>query len=647
MGDDALMTDKAGDSEPSIPSWMGTVVVAIAVSVSAGLVDGGFTRWRMDIAIGETAWLAVVTATLSAFFALVLAFVGLAIGQTRPIRWLWQRVTERPLAQVGIALFSFVVALVLHWVNATYYVRLYLSIHLAISLVCFCLGILAFGLLLALPRARSNLANLTKRNPKRIVTIGGLVWLLLLAMTISGIRSTHRLRSIALDRSTTLSHQLIVLDSFTGILSREAPSAIDVPTALAKALAPEPLLAPRGLAPRSHVVLITVDSLRADRLTATGAQMATLPVLEALSTESVLFTRARALSCWTISSMTATLTSRVPSALTFTPVSVHAGLKFVRHQSAGLVQNPMSKKVTAVPIDDTRPNIADVLSAVGYQTATVVPYVFYLPEAGVTRGFETIDDDAYRRLPIDGSGITAVPMVDRVIKILDDRTTNDEQRPLFLWLHFMEPHAPYTARDEQARGRGARARYDSELRFVDAEVGRLLTELRNRGLYDNATVVVHADHGEEFGDHGGKFHASTLYQEIIHVPLIVKLPTSVEGTANRQVATPTSALDLLPTVADIVGAKLEQPVSGRSLVPRLLGEDDSTRPVVSECFRFGRQKRSIEIPPYKLIVDDSVGTVELYNLENDPTERHNIADDDSEATTFLSAALSRIVAEAL
>ena len=296
MGDDALMTDKAGDSEPSIPSWMGTVVVAIAVSVSAGLVDGGFTRWRMDIAIGETAWLAVVTATLSAFFALVLAFVGLAIGQTRPIRWLWQRVTERPLAQVGIALFSFVVALVLHWVNATYYVRLYLSIHLAISLVCFCLGILAFGLLLALPRARSNLANLTKRNPKRIVTIGGLVWLLLLAMTISGIRSTHRLRSIALDRSTTLSHQLIVLDSFTGILSREAPSAIDVPTALAKALAPEPLLAPRGLAPRSHVVLITVDSLRADRLTATGAQMATLPVLEALSTESVLFTpRARAL----------------------------------------------------------------------------------------------------------------------------------------------------------------------------------------------------------------------------------------------------------------------------------------------------------------------------------------------------------------
>lgn len=93
----------------------------------------------------------------------------------------------------------------------------------------------------------------------------------------------------------------------------------------------------------------------------------------------------------------------------------------------------------------------------------------------------------------------------------------------------MEPHAPYEPRDAAATGGSDEARYDSELRHVDREIGELLELLRARGLFDRTVVVVHADHGEEFGDHGGQFHASTLFDEVIHVPLVLRLPPAARG----------------------------------------------------------------------------------------------------------------------
>ena len=222
------------------------------------------------------------------------------------------------------------------------------------------------------------------------------------------------------------------------------------------------------------------------------------------------------------------------------------------------------------------------------------------------------------------------PLTDAALGFLDHR---DAARPFFLWLHYLDPHHPYV--DHDGAGGDDRARFASEIRFTDRELGRLLDGLATRGLAESTIVILHADHGEEFGDHGGQFHATTLYEEILHVPLIVAAPR----VAPRVVPDLVSLDDVVPTVIDLLGVATPATFLGRSLAPALTGGAAPGGPRFAECTRFGRDKRAVLEWPWKLIADLTVGTVELYDLATDPREQRNQVADRRDVVTRLAALL--------
>jgi arylsulfatase A-like enzyme len=614
--------------DPPLPPGLRLIASAAAAAGFLAVAEVVMLALRYPVAGGDLLWVLAATVALGLVAAAALVVVELPLvlwaGPARTVvaiqRW--------PPLRYGLGAALLLAALAGHWINATAYVRLYLSLHMGLSLLSLLAAQLAFIVLIPPGTARGARAQIS-RHQALAVGAALLAWMLLFAASLHAVMSRHELRLVATERAVLLAHQLILLDAATGVLAPEALDGEASGAQLAQ-LAPRAPGPPGGAARGANVLLLTIDSLRADRLAA-------LPALAALAADSAHFTRAYSPSCWTIHAMTALLSSRLASHLDFTHVGVAAGYQFIpREIDDGMLQNPAAnRKVTPVPLGDTRPTLATLLRDAGYQTATVVSYIFYFRGAGVTRGFEVVDEDAYRALQIDGAGITAVPMVDRAEHFLAAR---DQDRPFFLWLHFMEPHAPYRARDEAARGGDHQARYDSELRFVDREIDRLLTGLEQRGLLEDTLVIVHADHGEEFGDHGGQFHATTLYEEIIQVPLLLKLPAR-SGLAPARFDTPVSLLDLAPTLLDLLGVTTDAPLAGRSLLPLLAGEPSTARPVVSECFRFGRRKRAVVVWPHKLIVDDAVGTYQLFDLEADPAERSNLADREPSTLAALAALL--------
>ena len=165
----------------------------------------------------------------------------------------------------------------------------------------------------------------------------------------------------------------------------------------------------------------------------------------------------------------------------------------------------------------------------------------------------------------------------------------------------------------------------AEIGVVDQQIQRLKKDLADMGLAPRTTLIVTADHGEAFGEHGTQFHATTLYDELLRVPLIISSP----GVRPRQVSEPVSLVDLGPTVLDLMGVPTPGHFMGQSLVPFLRGESPVlTRPIVAE----GRLKRAMVFPDgKKAIVDDRHGTIEVYDLRSDPKEERNLFDENRDA----------------
>jgi arylsulfatase A-like enzyme len=187
--------------------------------------------------------------------------------------------------------------------------------------------------------------------------------------------------------------------------------------------------------------------------------------------------------------------------------------------------------------------------------------------------------------------------------------------PLFWWSHFLDTHAPYRA---GGRRGPLMDRYVRAVTYVDEQIGRMLAALEERGLGDRVVVIVTGDHGEAFGEHNTRFHATTVYEELIHVPLIVALP----GARARTVEVPVSIVDLAPTILDVFGLPAPASIMAESLLPLLRGDRDRfDRPLVVET---GRAMRAMYFNDgWKLIVDERNGSIELYDLKRDPQELHN------------------------
>lgn len=360
--------------------------------------------------------------------------------------------------------------------------------------------------------------------------------------------------------------------------------------------------------PARLAIVYLVDTLRADHTTVYGYTRDTTPRLRALARDAVVFDAAVANSSWTKPSVASLFTSQLPA--------VH-GTVFVRGR-----------------LDPRQQTLAEELRERGFATAAVIANAaLHAPKTGFEQGFDVFA----------ASRPVAADSVDAALRLLDATRGLDT----LLYVHTMDPHIPYSppppfdamfdpkpspeipGRDPRKEPKAAAnlaafvARYDGEVAYGDREFGRFVSELKARGLYDGALLVFLADHGEEFLDHGGFGHASTLFDELVRIPLLVKFPGNRE--AGRRVAVQVQELDIFPSVLQELGLALPLGLVGQPLQPVLTGRP-AAREALLELSHRGIVAVGSRSEREKYVRRFSPQADELYfDLRADPGERDNAA----------------------
>jgi arylsulfatase A-like enzyme len=351
--------------------------------------------------------------------------------------------------------------------------------------------------------------------------------------------------------------------------------------------APLPLPADRAeraapLGPGANVLLITIDALRADHLTPYGYARDTSPQLGRLAQESVVFERAYTSAPHTSFALASLLTGHPAMSLS----------------ERGLL--------------DDRPTLADLARANGYRTAAFFPPAVFFVDG---ERFESFRQRAFgfeRMFAKDLPETSSAPeMTDRILAYLADQMPER----FLVWAHYFAPHEPYVDHPDGPPGFGKRAvdRYDGEILWVDREIGRLVATVRAR--HPRTIVVITADHGEEFGEHGGAYHGTTLFDEQVRVPLIVSIPDVTPRRIGRAVST----TSLVPTLLDLVGIDADVDFDGPTLTPWLAGDDAAAhRP--DPVFVENAQHRMVVSGHDKLLCATRNDDCVLYDLARDPAE---------------------------
>ncbi len=364
------------------------------------------------------------------------------------------------------------------------------------------------------------------------------------------------------------------------------------------------------------IVLVSIDTLRADHLPLYGYREVRTPALDALAADGIVFERAYAHSPQTLPSH----------------ASIFTGLLPFEHG----VRDNMGFALGAQP-----PTLAEQVRARGFAAAGFVSAWVLRRETGVGRGFDLWDDRlpptspevAFGEVQRDGADTLAAA----------ERWLDTMQSPrFFLFLHLYEPHAPYTP---PARYRSYQP-YDGEIAYSDELVGRLVADLKARGLYDPALIVLLSDHGEGLGDHGEREHGLFLYRETIQVPLVVKLPRQAQR--GRRVPTPVQHIDLFPTMLDLLGVPPPAGGRGRVLTPLFAGRPIAEQGLYAEAlyprYHFGwSELYALTEGRYRFI---RAPRDELYDIEADPGERHNLAETRGPTRAAMRRALEHLLAGA-
>lgn len=379
--------------------------------------------------------------------------------------------------------------------------------------------------------------------------------------------------------------------------------------------------------PPLNLVLITIDTLRADRLGCYGYSRNTSPNIDELAASSTLFTNAHVQGGWTLPSMTSLMLSLPP------------------HNHQVYKDN--------VRLPEAVPTLAERLREAGYQTFAVQSNPFLQSKLGFDRGFTNyfFSWDA---------------VATRVSSIFKQQIERLSPKPFFGYVHFMDPHLPYRSvkypfgepytgrlqsQDKPFEQLGVTAlramipqlderdwqflrdRYDQEVAFADEGVARVLHALENKGLMDKTIVVLLADHGEEFFEHGGFEHGHSLYREITHVPLIIRDPRSPVGTRRDELV---RLIDVYPTVLSMLGLPRAGHAAGVDLTSPGLPE----LPVLSDGILTGLKKTSLQNGRWKVIRTSKTMKEklwELFDMTADPGETKNLAEGLSNAYDLADA----------
>ena len=396
---------------------------------------------------------------------------------------------------------------------------------------------------------------------------------------------------------------------------------------------------------RPNVLFVVVDTLRADRVGEPGRERGVTPYLQRFAEGATRFEACHAHAPWTLPSCAAILSGRHPA----------------EHGAGGNLGDGMRRLADGV---ETLPG---VFGAAGYRTHAIVNVAFLGEQFGVTREF---------------GGLDAVHF-DSNTEVRRAETTTDaalewlggagDSEPFLLFVHYFDPHAVYDPpqpfrrnfalpqdrddaswvfgtrqqmmalragrlRPDAATLRRAEALYDGEVAYTDAALGRLLDGLAALGLDDDTIVVITGDHGEEFGDHGGFEHGHTVYDELTHVPLLLRAPGRGAGT----VTTDVRHVDLAPTLCELADLAPAAGFVGRSLAPGLGGRPLEPRPVLAQGNMWGPALTSWRQDGWKLVREP--GRDRLFHVAEDPGEQTDLAAEAPEELSRLGEALERALA---
>ncbi|MCP4199689.1 MAG: sulfatase-like hydrolase/transferase [Proteobacteria bacterium] len=513
--------------------------------------------------------------TLTAVVLLALFWSG-----ARMILALINRTDNRDIKGAALAVISVGLALVvlaLRWADAHMYKRLYLYLHSALGLAT--LGGLALVFRITLLR-RGKPPNHLRFSTSALAAV---TLLFVCALLTSDMRQSVRIASW--EHTATLANLLR-----TTTYTREKSPNVG-PDAKTLRLREERAKRARQAAlsawptfPDAHILLITIDALRADRLGIYGNTNRQLsPNMDNWArNNATVFERSYCPAPHSSYSITSIMTSR------------HT------HDEAML-----GKEITHV-------TLPEVLNKNAYETEG-----FYTQGIFFTEG-EKVGHYRRNRFGFKKLSHGAPPpeeLTDKAIAAID-RIVAREEAPSFLWVHYFNVHEPYRA---NGLGNSPQDRYDSEIQLADKAVSRLIA-YAEMAFSGEVIIAISADHGEEFKDHGGYYHGSALYDEQVRIPLIIRVP----GNRPGRVRAPVSNVGLAPTLLKLVGIEPPGTMIGQDLRPAVFGGDSSH--VAEPVFCAVMSQHMVVKWPHKLIADPSRKLYELYNLETDPKEQLNLYD---------------------
>jgi arylsulfatase A-like enzyme len=404
---------------------------------------------------------------------------------------------------------------------------------------------------------------------------------------------------------------------------------------------------PQPIGDPELVVLLIVDTLRRDALGCYGNAEAQTPHMDGLAADGVRFDQAISASGWTLPSVASMLTGNWPA----------------MHKALG-------KATRLTPITQDLPVAAEIYGQNGFTTLGFANAAFLSPLLGLDRGFDVFDHrHAYNR------------EIRRADETVDDALTALSKRPaekVFMLLHLFDAHLDYDPPDgfitpfvgarrtpdfpisikeslslcqgenqsppTQADVEYLRGAYQGEVAFVDTAIGRFIEGLKELGRWDHTTIALTSDHGEEFWDHGGFEHGHSLYQELVHVPLILRTPDR-SAIVQNEVERMARSIDIMPTLFEISGIESTPSFIGESLMPVIKGTPPKRiPPAFSQGTLYGAEKMSWRNGRYNLIVDQALKgltAIELYDVRVDPLQTKDLSRELPKVTERLSKELAR------
>ncbi len=552
--------------------WFATAIAAVAAGTVAALVATGRHFDEPFRREGFSALTALVTAGM--------------VWAAHP--WLAARLRTAPRAFAG---FCAALGLALELVNRFVLVRLYPAFHSGLGAASLSLAAVAALAVFARRPSRPAL-----RNAAAALAVAVLLGSALLARPgAAALARFDNFRLMVRDHAPILADAVRVAALLSPPAPLDAPDLCDTdPRACASTgtAGAGPSFAGRD------ILLVSIDALRADHVGTYGYSRPTTPRIDALAAGAVVFEHAYCPTPHTSYSLTSMMTGKYMRPL--------------------LLQG----------VGQDSDTLATFLRTYGYKTAAFYPpAVFFIDQARFEPFERSHFGFEYRKVEfLEGQG--------RVQQVDDYLGRLRPEQHVFLWVHLFGPHEPYEAHSEHPFGDRDVDRYDSEIAAADATVGELVEHVRK--ARPTALVIVTADHGEEFGEHGGRYHGTTVYEEQVRVPLVVSAPGLLPA---HRVAPPVQTIDILPTILAALSIPPSPRIRGRSFGPALLGAEAND---AGFAFAETDENALLAEGTDRLVCARKLGACRLYDIARDPAEREDVASSARERFDKLRAELTAL-----